>query len=118
MKGRRHNLVMFFRLGKSIIYDLFRCSADVMNKRISFREPPLGDEEALPAISDGFEHSRVAPSPLWSCASALDGISINIKKPRDKYYPRIYYSRKGFIQSLLKQLSILPTVSCIPLHYA
>lgn len=119
LSGASHqDLIVLFRLGKSTIYDVFRCTVAVINKRLSFRELPLGDEEALSEIADGFAHFRVALSPLWGCFGALDGIDINIKSPKTSINHAITTLERVFTQSLFKKLSILAAGSCIPLHYA
>jgi hypothetical protein len=57
---------------------------------------PVGDTEKLHAQAENFRTSRDPPSPLWGCIGAVDVIALAIKKPQYQYFPRNFYTRKGF----------------------
>ncbi len=46
-------------------------------------------------LAKDFQISRRVPNPLFGCVGALDGIAIEISKPKDDYFPRKFYCRKG-----------------------
>jgi DDE superfamily endonuclease len=57
---------------------------------------PVDDSLKMRELAEAFRTSRVVPNPLWGCIGALDGIALPVQKPLDKYFPRHYFTRKGF----------------------
>jgi hypothetical protein len=90
------DMQLVFGVGRSTVFHVFHSTLRAVNKRLLMPGVPVGDTEKLHAQAENFRTSRDPPSPLWGCIGALDGIALAIKKPHDQYFPRHFYTRKGF----------------------
>jgi DDE superfamily endonuclease len=90
------DLELAFRVGRGTIYKVFLSILDVVLLTIPMPGVPADDAEKLRELAEGFRTSRSPNIPLWGCVAALDGIAIAVWKPLDQYFPRYYFTRKGF----------------------
>jgi hypothetical protein len=81
------DLMMLFRIGRSTDFDIFHSTTDAVNRNLVMSDIPLGEETKLSSLSSGFSTSRACLSPPFGYVGALDGISMEIAKPRDRYIP-------------------------------
>jgi DDE superfamily endonuclease len=90
------DIQLIFHCGRSTIYSVFYDTIDAVLRTLRMPGVPVYDAEAMRNLASGFHTSRRTPNPLWGCIGALDGIAIAITKPLDRYFPRHYWTRKGF----------------------
>jgi hypothetical protein len=110
------DLMMLFRIGRSTVFVVFHSTIDAINRHLSMPGIPLGDVSRLRGLAMGFSSSRACSSPLYGCVGALDGISIEIMKPLDKYVPRNFFCRKGMyalpVQAIVDSTYRFTYMSC------
>jgi DDE superfamily endonuclease len=90
------DLMMVFRIGRSSVYQVVFSTISAVLFVMPMPGVPFDDVVAMKKLVEGFQSSLTPRNILWGCIAALDGISLPIKKPLDRYYPRHYFTRKGF----------------------
>jgi DDE superfamily endonuclease/Villin headpiece domain len=90
------DMQLVFGVGRSTVFQVFHSTLRAINAKLQMPGVPVGNEEKMRANAEAFRTSRDPHSPLWGCIGALDGIALAIKKPHDHYFPRHFYTRKGF----------------------
>jgi hypothetical protein len=110
------DLMMLFRIGRSTVFDIFHSTIDAVNRHLAMPGIPLCEETKLSSLASGFSTSRACLSPLFGCVGALDGISIEIAKPHDRYIPRNFFCRKGMyalpVQAIVDSTYRFTYMSC------
>lgn len=86
--GSVHDQMMLFGLARATVYDVFHSTVDTILAKLSMPGLPIHDDDALSELAYGFGTSRCIPNSLYGCVAALDGIAIEICKPRNSDVPR------------------------------
>lgn len=93
--GRVVNLMLIIKVLGSTSNRIFHDTVKVIARKMQL--PGIcSDTDDVLKFSDDLNFSRPFPSPLHGCIGEMDGISIKIDKPPQRYYPREFYIRKGY----------------------
>ena len=77
------DLVQTFNVSAAAVYAICMEVVHVICRKLPMPRLPLTDVLALYEISKGFRSSRLNTNLLGDCMGALDGIAIEVHKPRD-----------------------------------
>lgn len=86
-------MIMSYEIYKFTVYEGFHSTCDALIEVLSLPGIPIGTFR-LRMLSNKFKISR--DIPLSGCVGALDGVSINIKKPEESERSAAYYCRKDY----------------------
>lgn len=73
--GSNLDMMLVFTCNKSTCYAVFNNTAAIIEV-LKLPGIPVDDYPALDTIAESFKSSRSAPSPIYGCGRALDGIRI------------------------------------------
>lgn len=95
--GSYLDIMLLHGVHRSTFFVIIWRVIDAINNTESFALCfPIDDADKLSDISKKFMSNRKSPSAMSGCVGALDGLCIEIIRPKNVLNSRSYFNRKGF----------------------